>query len=263
MKSRDEIFIPLLNTFVSLNLKAIENSGYPWGLFVPYGFSQYYNGNPKIFYVGIDTYYWSNKSTDLLKAYNTQDYTHYLCVNDATVTAERLLGEWAYNKGPFWEFICKMQIYIRTGILKSTDELRSLTKHEENILHEIGYGNMNAIEIPRTLQKEGYWDSISQNDYWQMVNSAKSIFQPIKNILDSYNPDIIILLGSEESDEYLFDGLTYHHKKKFDDDKWRKLYTVDGSRVKIIKTYHTNVFKYKGTNNDEMVEYVFESLKLI
>ena len=59
------------------------------------------------------------------------------------------------------------------------------------------------------------------------------------------------------------DGLTYHHKKKFDDDKWRKLYTVDGSRVKIIKTYHTNVFKYKGTNNDEMVEYVFESLKLI
>lgn len=53
MKSRDEIFIPLLNTFVSLNLKAIENCGYPWGLFVPYGFSQYYNGNPKIFYVGI------------------------------------------------------------------------------------------------------------------------------------------------------------------------------------------------------------------
>lgn len=96
-----------------------------------------------------------------------------------------------------------------------------------------------------------------------MIEGVESIFSPIKNILDSFKPDIIIVLGADISDEYLFKDLNYCHHKDFDEEKWRKLYSVENYDVKVIKTYHPNAFWRQGSNNDEMVEYLYESLKLV
>ena len=95
-----------------------------------------------------------------------------------------------------------------------------------------------------------------------MIEGVKSIFSPIKNILDSFKPDIIIVLGADTSDKYLFKDLNYCHNKDFDEGKWRKLYSVENYDVKVIKTYHPSAFRRQRSNDDEMVEYLYESLKL-
>lgn len=74
MTKRDKIFIPLLNQFVSNNFDVLINSGYPWAPFIPYGFYNYNQSQKKIFYIRIDTLYWSTTPSDLLNAYFNQNY---------------------------------------------------------------------------------------------------------------------------------------------------------------------------------------------
>lgn len=262
MELRDKIFIQLLNKFTKGKIDILKASGYPWAPFIPYGFNEYFSQDPKIFYVGIDTYYWSTTISQLIESYNSQNYNLLFKTNDETVTANRLLGEWAYGKGPFWEFVCKMQIYLRTTVLKTTEDLRYLTDEEQKYLHQIGYGNCNMIEKPKALNEEGYWDEINKELYWQIASYAREIFSPIKNILDSYTPDIVFILGADEDDNYIFKDLNYKNLEQYNEKKWRKLYTVDGYKTKIIKTYHPRSFCRQGSNNNEMVEYLYESLKL-
>ena len=262
MTQRDKIFIPLLDQFVSNNFDALINSGYPWAPFIPYEFFNYNLSPKKIFYVGIDTYYWSTTPSDLLNAYFSRNYSALFDKNDGTVTTSRVLLEWRKGKGPFWEFICKMQIYMLSRTLKTTDDLRYLSPQEAEFINELGYGNCNHIELPKTLESEGNWDGINENLYWKLSDSAKEIFSPIKNIIESFEPDVIFILGADENDDYIFKGLKYKHLDCFDEDKWRKLYTIKGNKVKIIKTYHPRAFCRQGSNNDEMVEYLYQSLNL-
>lgn len=105
---------------------------------------------------------------------------HCLVKNDGTVTTSRILLEWRKSKDPFWEFICKMQIYMMSQTLKTTDELRYLSPKEAEFINELGYGNCNHIELSKTLESEGNWDGINEDLYWKLSNSAKEIFSPIK-----------------------------------------------------------------------------------
>lgn len=263
MNKRNEIFIPLLKEFTKNNYGSIIRSKYPWAPFIPYAFPEYGKSKPSVFYIGIDTYYWGTIPEDLIKAYESNDYSFLFNKNDNVVTPERILKEWSYNKGPFWEFICKMQLYFKDQKLRSTSDLRHLSIEEQRSLYEIGYGNANLLELPTTLEKEEYWESIDQTKYWQMVDGIESIFSPIKNILDSFNPEIIIVLGADINDDYIFKDLTYCHHKDYDESKWRKLYTVENYNAKVIKTYHPRAFCCQGSNNDEMVEYLFNSINMI
>ena len=262
MNNRDQIFIPLLKEFTKLNLKAIKESNYPWAPFIPYAFSEYRYEHPRVFYIGIDTYYWGTTTEDLIMAYEVNDYSMLFHKNDNVVTPKRIFNEWYTNKGPFWEFICKMQLFLRDQKLRITSDLRNLSPLEERYISEIGYGNANLIELPKTLDKEGNWETIDENMYWQISESAKTIFSPIKNILDSYKPEIIFVLGGDIEDAYLFKGLNYKHLKNADEGKWRKLYYIQDYNVRIVKTYHPRAFCTQGSNNDEMVEYLYDSLKL-
>lgn len=262
MNKRNEIFIPLLKEYTKNNYDSIIRSKYPWAPFIPYSFAEYGNSKPSVFYIGIDTLGWGTKPEDLIMAYNSNDYSLLFSKNDNVVTPERILKKWSYSKGPFWEFLCKMQLFFKDQRLRSTSDLRSLSIEEQKSIYEIGYGNANLLELPKTLEKEEYWESIDKEDYWRMIEGVKSIFSPIKNILDSFKPDIIIVLGADISDEYLFKDLNYCHHKDFDEGKWRKLYSVENYDVKVIKTYHPNAFWRQRSNNDEMVEYLYESLKL-
>lgn len=263
MNKRNEIFIPLLKEYTKANYDSILSSNYPWAPFIPYAFPKYGQSEHRVFYLGIDTYYWGTKPEDLVNACVSNDFSLWFTKNDNVVTPERILEEWRYKKGPFWEFICKMQLFLNDRLLRSTSDLRSLSMKEQELLREIGYGNANLLELPKTLEKEGSWDSIEKSKYWQMVESMRSIFSPIKNIIESYNPNIIFVLGADIRDEYLFKDLKYNHLKDLDEDKWRKLYTIEGYKVKIIKTYHPCGFCRQGSNNDEMVEYLYNSLQLI
>ena len=155
MNKRNEIFIPLLKEYTKNNYDSIIRSKYPWAPFIPYSFAEYGNSKPSVFYIGIDTYYWGTKPEDLIMAYNSNDYSRLFSKNDNVVTPERILKEWSSNKGSFWEFLCKMQLFFKDQRLRSTSDLRSLSIQEQKSIYEIGYGNANLLEQPKTLEKKG------------------------------------------------------------------------------------------------------------
>ena len=49
-----EYYKPLLNDFLKENKELFIQSGYPWGLFIPYTLPNYNQAPIKIFYVGLD-----------------------------------------------------------------------------------------------------------------------------------------------------------------------------------------------------------------
>lgn len=114
MNQRD-IYIPLLAEYCKQNEEAILHSGYPYLPFMPVAFANYGKSNPKNFYVGIDTYYWNTSIEKLIDCYKTEHLSEILTINNNVVTPDRILKEWYSDKGRFWEFVCKLHLYIKTN----------------------------------------------------------------------------------------------------------------------------------------------------
>jgi len=259
---RDEIYTPLLKEFILANKEHLQTCGYPWAPFIPYAFPSYGVEGKKVFYIGIDTYYWNTTPEDLINGLILDNFEYLLLKNDSIVTSLRILLESEYSKGSFWQFVCKLQLYIQTGQLYSTDDLRKLSLKEVSYVDSIGYGNLNSLELPKTLCKEGSWDSIDDELYWEIKTNADSIFNPLKNILDVYNPDYVVILSAEIDEDKFFKGIKYTRLNKYDDDSFRSLYKVDGYNTKVIRTCHPRGFGGKSTNDSEMVPYIYESFLL-
>lgn len=261
---QDKIYIPLLEEYCKQNEDAIIHSGYPYIPFIPVAFKNYEMAYSKIFYVGIDTYYWSASINKLVDCYKTNRLTDILKINNNVVTPERILDEWHNNKGLFWEFVCKLHLYVRIGRIFNNDDLRRLNKEEVAMIEEIGYGNMNSIELRSTLgpQKEGIWDSINKCQYWQLKRFSEQTMDPIINLIQAYEPDYIILLGWGENENHVFKGLNYDAIDEFYEENFRALYTLRNHKTKIIWTCHPNRFRFVGTNQDEMIPYIGDSLNL-
>ncbi len=261
---QSKIYIPLLEEYCQQNKDAIINSGYPYIPFIPIAFKNYELSNPKIFYVGIDTYYWDTSIEKLIECYITNSLSDILTINNNVVSPKRILGDWHSNKGLFWEFVCKLHLYVRTARLLNNDGLRHLSSDEVEMIGEIGYGNMNSIELQSTLgpKKEDIWDSIDKNQYWQLKHFSEKTIDPIINLIQAYHPDYIIILGWGDHVNHVFKGLNYEAKNDFYEDNYRALYTLSNLKTKIIWTCHPSRFRFLGTNQDEMIPYIGDSLKL-
>lgn len=255
-------YLPLLEEFCRQNEKTIEDSVYPYIPFLPVAFNNYEKSDLKIFYVGIDTYYWIEGISNLLDCYRTHTLATILDVNNNEVTPNRILHDWYSNKGRFWEFVCKLHLYIRSGKILSNDDLRRLSPDEVELIGEIGWGNMNSIELKKTLKKEERWNVIDASKYSLLKKSSEDIIDPIKNLILAYNPDYIILMGWGESEEQVFKGLDYEPIDEFYVSGIRALYTTKDFKAKIVWTSHPSRFSFLKTNQDEMITCVGDSLKL-
>lgn len=259
--SQSKIYIPLLKHYCENNLEAISQSNYPWCPFIPVSFEEYEKSHPKIFYVGIDTYYWGVTGEELIAAFKNNEFTQLLEKNNNIVTPQRILEEWRDDKGQFWSFICKLHLYIRTGKIFTEQDLRNLSSEETSIIKELGWGNMNSIELKHTLEKEEYWTSINHSYYWRLKSSAERIIDPLKNLIDAFNPDIIFILGWGGNTGHVFRGLQFHElKNEYEKDK-RALYKIDNYKTKIIWTSHPRRFGFISTNQSEMIPYLANSIK--
>lgn len=256
------IYIPLLSEYCKRNEDAIFQSGYPYLPFIPVAFTNYGKSSLKIFYVGIDTYYWNTSIERLVDCYRTGHLSEILTINNNVVTPQRILEEWYSDKGRFWEFVCKLHLYIRTGRILNNDGLRNLSQEEVDGVGEIGWGNMNCIELPRTLMKEELWDSIDKDGYWQLKQFAEESIDPIENLIKAYKPDYLIILGWGGTTEHVFKGLSYSTLGEYYEENYRALYTLKDYATKIIWTSHPSRFSFLKTNQDEMIPYVGDSLKL-
>lgn len=258
---RNLAYSPLLKQFVTDNKEILIQSGYPWAPFIPYAFPSYGFSGKKVFYIGIDTYYWGTYPVDLFNGQILDNFEYLLRKNDDVVTTRRILLDWAYDKGTFWKFICKLQLYIQTGRLYSTEDLRKLSLDEICHIDSMGYGNLNSIELNNTLSDEGYWVNMNHEAYWAMKQASASLDE-LKPILDAYNPDYVIVLSSNIDESKFFNGLKYIHLEQHDEDCFRVLYNIEDYNTKIIQTCHPRRFSFKSTNDDEMVPYIADSLKL-
>lgn len=260
--SQSEIYLPLLEEFCRQNEEEILSSGYPYLPFIPIAFSNYDISNPKIFYVGIDTYHWIRATQELLKYYHAHTLSVILELKEREVTPKRILQDWYSDKGRFWEFVCKLHLYIRTGKVLNNDNLRNLSSAEVEMIKEIGWGNMNSVELEKTLRKEGEWDAIDPSKYYRLKRSSENLLDPIMNLIQAFEPNYIILLGWGENEEHVFKGLNYEVKDEFYEQDFRALYQLKDYRTKIIWTCHPCRFRFLSTNQEEMIPYVGDSLKL-
>lgn len=262
--NQSNIYIPLLAEYCKQNEDTILFSGYPYLPFIPVAFKNYEKSCPKIFYVGIDTYYWNKSIDKLIDCYKNEHLSEILTINNKVVTPKRILEEWHGDKGVFWEFVCKLHLYIRTGCILKNDDLRSLSQEEVAMIEEIGYGNMNSIELQSTLgpQKEDIWDSINESLYWQLKHFSEQTIDPIENLIMAYDPDYIVIFGWGGTKQHVFKGLKYFSITDAYEDGFRALYTLYNYKAKIVWTSHPRRFSFLKTNQDEMVLYIGNSIKL-
>ena len=249
-------FRPLLEDFCKqFRSTGIDADTIPYGVFVPYLFNtSYYRADKKIFYMGRDTSGWI-PFNEMMRLYDDGNIWKYL--NDTTLQVEDEQAlSWKNASGAFWPFVLKLHIYIRTG--KYVEDLMSLEddSDERRSLYEIGYGNMNSMELQESLDNEGV-------DYdpkiYAKVKELSAPLDRIKHILDAYSPDFIFIFNWVEADE-IFEGLNVTwHEKHYIDDKLA-VYTIEDYDTKIIWSSHPRRFSYLGENTESMVRLLGDKL---
>lgn len=260
IRPQTEIYLPLLKQFCKENLEELKNSSYPWAPFIPVAFPKYFDGETKNFFIGIDTYYWGVTASQLIDTFAKENLDDILSKGNKVVTPERILVEWKNNKGLFWSMVCRLQLFLKTGKIYSNEDLRHLSSSEQSIIREIGYGNLNAIELKSTLIKEEYWNSINQDCYKKIKKSSENLIDPLINLIKAYHPDNIFILGWGDNESHAFKGLQYTPLTQYYADGFRALYKLKDYSTKIVWTSHPSRYSYLGTNQEEMIPYLAEAL---
>lgn len=100
----------------------------------------------------------------LLKYYRENNLAYYFHHNQSTVTPQKLF-QWNKNgsAGVFWDVVQKLHLYIKTG--SYCHNLSKMSDPKKNIIEEIGYGNMNAIELMSSLRQEHLWHMVDEHAY--------------------------------------------------------------------------------------------------
>lgn len=243
-----EYFKPLLQQFISKNRNLYEESGYPYGIFIPYTLPNYVNAPVKILYAGRDTYYWTDKSV-MMNCYDNNRLEDYFAESQLNITVEKSLN-WKNSAGAFWSFVDKLHLFVRTGKIC---DLTNLSDKEIEILKEIGYGNINCMEVNKTLFKnEGRDRADFDIDKLSLLRRESRVFDNIEHILKAYNPDFIVILNWEDRDDY-FGNIKFKWHEDLYIDKKRAVYTLEGYDTKIIWGSHPNRFKFLSENQESMI----------
>lgn len=247
-------FRPLLENFCK-SVSDVDTELVPYGAFLPHVFStSYYKADKKIFYLGRDTYGWL-RFDRMMSLYKEGKLWKYLNEVTYEVDADKAL-EWKNAAGAFWPFVLKLHIYIRTG--KYVEDLLQMEEDSDErlSLNEIGYGNMNSMELLQSLKDE---DAYVDEEVYAKVKELSAPLDRIKHILDAYSPDFIFIFNWVEADE-IFEGLNVTwHEKHYIDDKLA-VYTIEGYDTKIIWSSHPRRFSYLGENTESMVRLLGDKL---
>ncbi len=239
----------LLESYILENQSLILESGYPYGPFIPYTFPRYPEAPIKIFYVGRDTYYWIERS-ELIDDKGEVYIENYFSKNKAAVTRDVTL-KWGNMSGAFWSFVDKLHLYIRTGIVK---DLTNLNDDDLNILDEIAYGNMNCMELDKTLiNNEGREESDFDREKLNQLRCNSRCFDRIEHILNAYPcPDFIVILNWEDREDY-FEKVDYTFEEDLFIENIQSVLSLKDYKTKIIWGPHPNRFKFLGENSESMV----------
>lgn len=267
MHTNQKIYLPLIEDFAN-ETKGMYEKGYPHGIFIPYVFDRYLNSTPRIFYIGQDTRYWMEDQENFpnisgnywfLKCYDENNLKDYLCRNQLLVTPQKLF-QWNEKgtAGIFWDVVQKLHLYIRTGAFHS--KLSNMSDFEKGLIGEIGYGNLNAIELKESLKKEGLWP-VEDVEAYKIIKKAGRQLSLIKHILDAYSPEYLIIFNWTHN-LYPFKGLELNnYNNLYVDESNSKMgvFNIKGTNTKIIWTAHPGWLRKKGYSDENIINHVVKA----
>lgn len=256
-----DYFAPIFERYLS-EIQPVKECGY-WQLpFIPYTFPRYKSAPFKVFYVGIDTYFWCEYDASY------ENPEEYLKANASYVNIEKVRNDW-YKSGSFWSTVGKLHIQLMTGVYHH--DISELTQKDWELLEEIGYGNLFSIETINTLKKKKYkregesferteYDDIKNlHGYKVLCNKAKP-FENLKTIFSAYGePDIVFILSWTEKYGF-FDGLDYKCEMEFYEEGFRSVFISNTHKTKVIWTSHPTRFSFLRTNQKKMCQYLCDTI---
>ena len=233
-----------------------DNGVLPWPPMLPYVYPKYWDSERRFFYIGRDTYSWSlgEGFSEFFSKYDTGDFDGYLKENARVLTAADRIEGWAGRSASFWYVVNTLHLYLR---LHRMPDLWNLTSEEKDVLDEIGYGNLNSIELQQTLAKEGYWNDMDQEKYQKIKDASESIFDRYELLFDAYNPQLSIITTWTGNEKNYFSGLEYEQIAD-ETDGYLKVFVYRVSKQNrssiVIWTYHPSYLPRIQVGVQEFVE---------
>ncbi len=218
-----------------------DNSVLPWPPMLPYVHPAYWNGERRFFYIGRDTFGWDlgcGGFSGFFDKYDQGDFSGYLTMNATALPLEKRVAGWAGWTGSFWHVMNLLHLRIRRGRIVESD---AEVANEKEVLAEMGYGNLNSIELPESLQNEKCWDSIDKDKYWRIKAASQKHLDRYELLFDAFAPDVSIIASWSGREGDYFKGMEY---EKIADETKGKLkvavYRVskESRSSVIVWTYH-------------------------
>jgi hypothetical protein len=252
---RNQIYKPVLQEFGSRIIAFSEDMDIS-GPFVPQVLNEYQNSHPKYFYCGQDTYGWVPYAK-FINAVKSNQLDVYLEDNDRWFSVENIKEYSGNREGSFWTLVIRLHLFLRTQRLYTLSEISSA---EEEILQEIGWGNMNSIEVPKTLQKYGRWESIDQDTYWKIKTASRPL-DSIKLLLDSFGPDIIFIFNWNcEKKSDVFRDLNASEDLSKSVPGLLAIYSLSGYHTRVVWCPHPNNLRFKSQNIEGQIRMIASAL---
>lgn len=252
---RNSVYQPLLTEFGSAARQYSKDLTIS-GPFLPHALKRYGASKPKYFYCGQDTKGWLEYAK-FIKAFEEDRLVDYLAENDKWLSVENIKEHSGNKEGSFWTLVIRLHLFLRTKRLYSLSEI---SPAEDTIIEEIGWGNLNAIEVPTTLHKQGRWDSLDQNAYWQIKQESRKL-DSIKLLIEAFSPDIIFIFNWDylkESD--VFHGLNATEDLSKSVAGLLAIYSISGYDTKIVWCPHPNNLRYKSQNIEGLIQIIASAL---
>jgi hypothetical protein len=252
---RNETYLPLLEEFGSITKfdspKAILS-----GPFLPHAKGRYEISKPKYFYCGQDTYWWVDFAK-FASAYEGNRLSDYLAENDTWLSVENIKKHSNNNQSSFWTLVIRLHLFLRT---QRRFDLSEITPAEDQILEEIGWGNINSIEVPKTLENEGRWETLDKDTYWKIKEASRGM-DAIKHIIHAFNPDIIFIFNWDSAKEAdAFRDLNAKEDLSKSVAGLLAIYSIAGYNTKVVWCPHPNNLRYKSQNIDGLIDIIHAAL---
>ena len=157
-----------------------------------------------------------------------------------------------YRPYSFWNFVSKLQLAFNN---EKYDSLLDLSSSQETVLNQLGWGNIFSLEKLCTIEKYGndFTSTFDKDIYKKILNASKKISR-IKNIVDAFNPNYIILLAWQEVEKWLFRDLEYDFNRSESKKNLLSVYNIKKSSTKILWTYHPRALCWKNQKPDELIK---------
>lgn len=234
-----------------------DNAVLPWPPMLPYVHPAYRTSECRLFYIGRDTYGWdlgSGGFSDFFDKYDDGDFDGYLKQNSAVLTFEKRTTGWTGCTGSFWNVMNLLHLRIRRGRIVN---MGRLSHDEMDILKEMGYGNLNSIELQETLQKQECWDDIDKDKYRKIKAASQKHLDRYELLFDAFRPDVSIIASWSGNEADYFREMDY---AKIADETKGKLkvavYRVskESRSSVVVWTYHPSYLPRIKVRDAEFVE---------